>query len=362
MKKRYFLLTTILTLLLFLAFSIKTKPIGSSYAMEVPKVKLFLPNLEGLKQGLDELISWALNKYDQNVRARLAEDNPQVLSQKDSAPNSSNKEAFKVESEDQLISTLIEGLNHLSPERTVNIRGQLPYKPNQVIRKIEAQTDGSYISAVFRTLEVKYETISILNKKTLQTKVTLNAIYHHSKEQESLIDQWVDLKILEWGLSDMSDYEKIRTIHDKIIASASYMDTVNPNEGKYSNSVTTYAGISVHSPYSIIANGKGVCQSYASLFQKFCDRLSIPSKYIIGLASSDGAVSDHAWNKVQIDGAWYNIDLTWDDPVVEFNDVRIDRSFSGFESKKYFLKSDDFFAKDHQAKNGLEYLAPKDYQ
>lgn len=281
--------------------------------------------------------------------------------QSTASEESSNTDELVLSSEDDLISRFLDGLVQLSPEKTIILKGEMEYGPNEFIHHIERETDGSYISAVFQNLEVKYETVTLFKKATLRTKVTLIAKYHHTPEQEALIDQWVDLKIIEWDLERKSDYEKVKTIHDNIIRNASYIDTVDPSEAKDSNIVTEYAGISVHSPYSIIANQKGVCQSYASLFQKFCDRLNLPSKYITGIATSQSQISDHAWNKVNIDGNWYNIDLTWDDPVVNFNGQIINKAQSGFENKKYFLKSDEFFLQDHQARNGLELVAPKNY-
>ena len=37
----------------------------------------------------------------------------------------------------------------------------------------------------------------------------------------------------------------------------------------------------------------------------------IESRIIAGIADSQ----QHVWNIVKLDGVWYNIDLTWDDPI-----------------------------------------------
>ena len=34
--------------------------------------------------------------------------------------------------------------------------------------------------------------------------------------------------------------------------------------------------------------------------------------------TSHGGANDHAWNLVQLDGDWYCVDVTWDDPVASF--------------------------------------------
>lgn len=378
MKKSSFLLASILILILYLGFTIGKEPAPSDLQIQSPQESLLSIDLFSAVKNTGK---GALNKINTGVEGffltifdfitektspdpTIPEEitKPEERIEKPNPPAESDTKPVEVKDKEELVARFVEGLNALSPEKTITIKGEVAYSPNELIRKIEKETLGFYISAVYRTLEVKYETVTLLNKKTLQTKVILASNYHHTPEQESLVNQWVDLKIIEWDLRNLSDYDKVKTIHDNIISNASYIDTVNPNEGEKNTTITTYAGISVHSPYSIIANEKGVCQSYASLFQKFCDRLEIPCRYIVGIGTNDSQISDHAWNKVQIDGNWYNIDLTWDDPVVNFNGIRIDRSTSGFESKKYFLKSDSFFAQDHKAENGQNLPAPNDYK
>ena len=40
--------------------------------------------------------------------------------------------------------------------------------------------------------------------------------------------------------------------------------------------------------------------------------LNIPCKSITGGTTNGG----HAWNQVYVDGTWYYIDVTWDDPII----------------------------------------------
>ena len=47
------------------------------------------------------------------------------------------------------------------------------------------------------------------------------------------------------------------------------------------------------------------------------DEMQIPCVLVIGEGTnSQGKTENHAWNYVLVNGIWYAIDTTWDDPVV----------------------------------------------
>ena len=96
-----------------------------------------------------------------------------------------------------------------------------------------------------------------------------------------------------------------------------------------------------------------------------------------GLIAPDGTVVDgHMWNQVKIDGLWYNLDTTWDDPIGEtelrhtyFN---VDDSILGLNHEwdkkeaeqcsstlqNYYEKNGIFFKTSSSFKDALsEYLA-----
>lgn len=70
----------------------------------------------------------------------------------------------------------------------------------------------------------------------------------------------------------------------------------------------------------------GVCQSYAYLYEYVLDHCGMECYFV---SSEEMA---HAWNIVKIDGKYYHVDLTWNDPT---NYDRI-----GFVRHEYFLLSD----------------------
>lgn len=78
-----------------------------------------------------------------------------------------------------------------------------------------------------------------------------------------------------------------------------------------------------YSPYGALVLGKCVCQGYAEAAKAILDRLGITNI----LTSSEEA--NHIWNTILIDGKWYNMDITWDDP-----------DESDYVLHKYFMISD----------------------
>lgn len=61
--------------------------------------------------------------------------------------------------------------------------------------------------------------------------------------------------------------------------------------------------------YGMLIDGIGVCQGYTLAYRLLLDRVGIKS----GTVTSDSM--NHVWNLIQIDGNWYHVDVTWDDPT-----------------------------------------------
>ncbi len=101
----------------------------------------------------------------------------------------------------------------------------------------------------------------------------------------------------------MTDYDKVLAIHDYIIKNARY-DMENLKRGTLPPESS--------SPYGVLVKGVGICEGYAKAMKLIMDRLEIPCLYVTGYADGEG----HAWNMVAIEGRYYHIDLTWNDPVM----------------------------------------------
>ena len=129
--------------------------------------------------------------------------------------------------------------------------------------------------------------------------------------------QKADLVVAECVKSDMSEKEKARVLHDWLIRNA------------------YYGGVSETG--SLLLSGTGFCGDYAWAYQLLLTRAGLANMSISGYANSVG----HFWNLVRIDGKWFHVDPTYDDPSGS------QRKTSGNETSRYFMMTDEQIKKDH---------------
>lgn len=98
--------------------------------------------------------------------------------------------------------------------------------------------------------------------------------------------------------SDANPMEKIMVFHDWIVLNNNFT-----KESAYAQTI-----------YGAFVDGQVQCEGYAKAMAYLCDKIGIPNMLIDG-DNSEGQT--HAWNAIQLDGEWYNIDTTWDDPILD---------------------------------------------
>lgn len=133
------------------------------------------------------------------------------------------------------------------------------------------------------------------------------------------------------GMPTGSDYEKELYLHDALIKKVTY----------------TYSKLEEQNGYTTLVEGKGVCAGYAFALQYLLMRAGIQSYYVVGYAGEN-----HAWNLAKIDGEWYYVDATWDDPLTGSGS---DSAYSPFHT--YFKLSAEMMAEDHTL-SGQPYNVP----
>lgn len=119
---------------------------------------------------------------------------------------------------------------------------------------------------------------------------------------------------------DWSELEKALYVHDYIVSHFSYDRRLyDPNE---------YMNVN-RDIYSFLKEKNGVCQAYAETYQYIMTALGIECKTAISIEGN------HEWNLVKIDGEWYHVDATHDDPII--NGYQEDAI--GFVNHQHFLCS-----------------------
>lgn len=130
--------------------------------------------------------------------------------------------------------------------------------------------------------------------------------------------------ILSTAISpEMTTVEKILAIHDYIELNSEY---------DYANYLADTLPNEAGTAYGIIVQQKGVCQSYTLAVSDLLNHLGITS---ISIGSPS---MNHVWNLINLDGNWYHLDATWDDPVFSGNPNRYD--WRGYAGHNFFLIND----------------------
>lgn len=126
-----------------------------------------------------------------------------------------------------------------------------------------------------------------------------------------------------------TDYDKIMKIHDYLVDNIDYD--------------STYQATGTYSIYGALVGKKCVCEGYAKALKYLANQAGIKCEIMQGTGTnSSGQTESHAWNCVKIDGIWYEIDATWDDPIIIGNGYK-----SNIYKYRYFLKGSVSFEKDH---------------
>lgn len=93
-----------------------------------------------------------------------------------------------------------------------------------------------------------------------------------------------------------SDYERIKYVYEYIVKTVEYDDEAPDNQNIY----------------SALVGKRSVCAGYSRATQYLLEKLEIEAVYVVGNVEGQGA---HAWNIVNCGGKYYQMDVTFGDPV-----------------------------------------------
>ena len=199
--------------------------------------------------------------------------------------------------------TIAEGISNLEDEIYIGdfgiLKGNLQYIIKTVIRMHPEffYLDSRYMYTTDGTYAIDVCPVYLFDEQT--TKQKQEVFNTEVQKYVSKVDE------------SMSDFKKAVIIHDELALKCSY----------FTDSETNYA-----TAYSAIVNNKANCQGYSEAYSYLLSLVGVKSELV------ESTAMNHAWNKVCIDGEYYHVDLTWDDPVPNKD---------GHVEHTYFLLSDD---------------------
>lgn len=122
----------------------------------------------------------------------------------------------------------------------------------------------------------------------------------------------------------MSDYERLRVVHDGFIDWGDYGDMVGADAGNIRGA---------------LLNRRAVCEGFARAAVYLCQHAGLRCIYVTGqlrTSSVNDTWGNHAWNYVQLDDKWYLMDLT------------TDGGFPGICGYSAFLRGQNYFDENYR--------------
>ncbi|TXF35906.1 hypothetical protein E4J93_05910 [Collinsella sp. BA40] len=169
-----------------------------------------------------------------------------------------------------------------------------------------------------------YDTDRVTGKVTTYYPQYTDEVGTPFDRSEELEREWDVVRTLTENCT--TDVEKALVVHDHLVRTITYSKKLG-----------------THIPHDIeggILEKQCVCEGYALAYKYYMNRLGIPCKVVSGAAGGES----HAWNQIRIDGKWYMVDATWDDPNDSDHTVK----------HQFFLKSEHSFPRHDWVKDNFE--------
>lgn len=221
----------------------------------------------------------------------------------------------------QLLPAVVAHMQRMDRSFTLQVNGRLPKPMDELLDEVFAlcHLQQPFYTQHCASRNMRYKSVS---KSRMKIDFTLR--YRMTREEEKWVLDEIRRVLARIIKENMSPLEKVIAVHDYIIRAYDYeMET----DG------------SPFTVYTFMHEKQGVCMAYALLFEKMMEQLGIPCYYVVGKADGERDLG-HAWNMVELDGAWYHIDATWNDLGKRkgHHEIRY----------RYFLCADEVMKRDHE--------------
>jgi len=178
------------------------------------------------------------------------------------------------------------------------------------------QSDGNYAQIVTDIYKQGYESAKTLAGSALWDNAHTGykpGTYVYAFDHPAIFDSDACLSVdkatrtlnkaagIVQSVKGTTKFEKALALHDKLMAVTKY-------DSRGVNGEQT--------AYAALIGGKAACNGYAMAYKLLCDVSDIPCYVVVGTGANNGGSENHAWNVIQLDdGAWYEVDVTWDDQL-----------------------------------------------
>lgn len=215
--------------------------------------------------------------------------------------------------ESELQAIIYQGMRQFIPTFHIRYKGAIANLDAALTRAMErAIAKDDYIAGTIQRHGYSYEGYD------RDVDITISLTYNTTAQQEQFVQQEVRRIVSSITTRDMQDVEKVQAINEWLVLHTSYSKQTNGNP---------------HAAHTIFTEHKGVCQGYAMAAYAMMRQAGLRAHYVTGVILKNN--EPHAWNLVQVNGEWYHLDVTWNDPRFT-DDIQID----DFISYEYFLQSE----------------------
>ena len=197
-------------------------------------------------------------------------------------------------------------------------------KESEPVRYIDSCEERAVVGSSFYERQLSLtETVSDGYKPTFdETSADAERVYLKARE---VLDRYI--------LNSFTEYERVHAIHDYL---AYYTEYDSELHDRFLSGEGVKNDLDAFNLAGVLLGGKAVCDGISKTFVLLCGMEGIKAARIEGEFVSSSGSGAHAWNKVRVDGKWYNVDITLDSAHLDINGKRSDCLHHG-----YFLISDE---------------------
>ncbi len=136
---------------------------------------------------------------------------------------------------------------------------------------------------------------------------------------------------------DMTDFEKEMEIIQYMVQNITY---------DFDNFLSDTIPETSYGAQGALLYGTAVCSGYTDTFTLLADACGLETMEVSGEGRGIGGWGGHAWNKIKLDGEWYHVDVTWEDPIMN-GDPENGYGYGNLRNE-YINITDSKIAEDHK--------------